>query len=111
MKKYSISFEYDEERIKALKKYLEVKETTLETEILRAVDSLYSKTVPVGVREYIALMSGMEPTPKKPAAIHAKGQSTASNVVGGKQSMTETPGTDAIDDHSIGLEAHGGDPQ
>ena len=68
MKKYSVSFEYDEERIKALKKYLEGKNSNLETEIFKAVDNLYNKTVPVGVREYLDLMAGVEPSPKKPSA-------------------------------------------
>lgn len=68
MKKYSVSFEYDEERIKALKKYLEAKNSNLEAEIFKAVDNLYNKTVPVGVREYLDLMVGVEPSLKKPPA-------------------------------------------
>ena len=68
MKKYSVSFEYDEERIKALKKYLEAKNSSLEAEIFKAMDNLYHKTVPAGVREYLDLMAGVEPSPKKPPA-------------------------------------------
>ena len=66
MKKYSVSFEYDEERINALKKYLEGKDSNLETEIFKVVDNLYNKTVPAGVREYLDLMAGVEPSLKKP---------------------------------------------
>ena len=53
---------------KALKKYLEGKSCSLEAEIFKAVDNLYNKNVPVGVREYLDLMAGVEPSPKNPSA-------------------------------------------
>ena len=68
MKKVSISISYDEERVKALNLYLEQREGKLEDELLKAVDALYTKTVPSNVREFIDLRSGTptQPTKKKP---------------------------------------------
>ena len=66
MKKANISVAFDEEKLSALKMYLGQKNTTVEKELAKALDVLYGKTVPAGVREFIALRSGEElPTEKK----------------------------------------------
>ena len=66
MKKANISVAFDEEKLSALKMYLGQKNTTVEKELAKALDVLYGKTVPAGVREFIALRSGAElPTEKK----------------------------------------------
>ena len=66
MKKANISVAFDEEKLSALKMYLGQKNTTVEKELSKALDVLYGKTVPAGVREFIALRSGAElPTEKK----------------------------------------------
>ena len=66
MKKINISITFDEEKLTALKMYLGQKNMTVEKELTKALDVLYSKTVPAGVREFIALRSGAEsPTEKK----------------------------------------------
>ena len=66
MKKDQINVAYDSEKLSALKMYLSQKNTTVEKELAKALDALYGKTVPVGVREFIALRSGAEsPTEKK----------------------------------------------
>lgn len=60
MKKTTITFSYDEEKVKALRLYLELKGSKLEDELTKIIDTLYTKTVPVGVREYIAMSFGEE---------------------------------------------------
>ena len=66
MKKANISVAFDEEKLSALKMYLGQKNMTVEKELQKALDALYGKTVPAGVREFIALRSGeVSPTEKK----------------------------------------------
>lgn len=65
MKKISISVSYDEEKLSALKLYLEQKDMQVETELEKSLDTLYQKTVPAGVREFIDLRSG-NPEPLVP---------------------------------------------
>ena len=66
MKKVNITVAFDEEKLSALKMYLGQKNMTVEKELQKALDALYGKTVPAGVREFIALRSGEGiPTEKK----------------------------------------------
>ena len=66
MKKANISVAFDEEKLSAIKMYLGQKNTTVEKELSKALNVLYGKTVPAGVREFIALRSGeVSPTEKK----------------------------------------------
>ena len=66
MKKDQIAINYDGEKLSALKMYLGQKNTTVEKELTKALDALYGKTVPAGVREFISLRSGTEsPTEKR----------------------------------------------
>ena len=58
MKKVTMTISYDEEKLSALKLYLEQKDTQVETELIKSLDTLYQKTVPAGVREFIELRSG-----------------------------------------------------
>lgn len=66
MKKATITISYDEEKLNALKLYLSQKGTTVEDELNKDMDALYTKSVPVGVREFIEMRNGAPPT--KPAA-------------------------------------------
>ena len=66
MKKTTFNISFDEDKASALVLYLSQKGTSAEAELEKALDTLYSKTVPAGVREFIALRSGAElPTEKK----------------------------------------------
>lgn len=58
MKKTTLTVSYDEEKMAALKLYMEQKGTAVEKELAKALDTLYAKSVPAGVREFIALRSG-----------------------------------------------------
>ena len=64
MKKINIAIAFDEEKLTALKMYLGQKNMTVEKELEKALDALYGKTVPAGVREYLALRTET-PTDKK----------------------------------------------
>ena len=57
MKKTSITVSFDEEKLSALKLYLEQKGQKVETELEKSLETLYNKTVPTGVREYLSLRS------------------------------------------------------
>lgn len=65
MKKVSASISYDEEKLSTLRLYLEKKGMQVEEELTKALDALYVKNVPSGVREFISLRSGGEPSVPK----------------------------------------------
>lgn len=65
MKKVTISISYDEEKLSALKLYLDQKQMQVEEELTKALDALYCKNVPAGVRDYFNLRSGT-PEPVQP---------------------------------------------
>ena len=69
MKKTSITISYDEEKLSALKMYLTQRGVQVESELERSLETLYTKTVPAGVREFLEMKSGNTPKPapaKKP---------------------------------------------
>ena len=71
MKKTIFNVSFDEDRASALVLYLTQKGTTVETELEKSLDTLYTKTVPAGVREFIDMRSGAissssSSVPKKP---------------------------------------------
>ena len=74
MKKINITVEYDEEKLSALKMYLEQKGQTVEGELQKSLEGLYNKNVPSGVREYILLKA----EPSKPKSK----KSVISSVIG-----------------------------
>lgn len=63
MRKDSITIPYDEEKLAALRLYLEQKGQSVEQEMVSAADALYAKAVPSNVREFLDLRSGMEVKP------------------------------------------------
>lgn len=71
MKKTTFNISFDEDKAAALVLYLSQKDTTAEAELEKALDTLYSKTVPAGVRDFIDMKSGTSspsavPKPRKP---------------------------------------------
>ena len=58
MRKTTLSISVDEEKAKALRLYLERKDSKLEDEIIELFETLYTKIVPAGVREYIGMANG-----------------------------------------------------
>lgn len=59
MKKTNITVSYDEEKTTAMRLYMEHKKLRLEEELEKAMDSLYTRNVPVGVRDFIDMKSGI----------------------------------------------------
>jgi len=66
MRKASITISFDEEKLSALKMYLEQKNMNVEDELEKAVDILYTKNVPAGVRDFIDMKSGAQKTAPVP---------------------------------------------
>lgn len=58
MRKTSITISFDEEKLSALKMYLEQKNMKVEDELEKSLDTLYTKNVPAGVRDFIEMKSG-----------------------------------------------------
>jgi len=77
MKKTTFNISFDEDKASALVLYLSQKGTSAEAELEKALDTLYSKTVPAGVRDFIDMKSGIAsppavPKPKKPRSPKAE---------------------------------------
>jgi len=53
MKKESITIQMEAEKLRAVKRYMEKKDTDLEQELCDHLQRLYEKLVPANVREYI----------------------------------------------------------
>ncbi|MDR0851761.1 MAG: DUF6103 family protein [Clostridiales Family XIII bacterium] len=66
MKKTTVTFTYDEEKMNAVKVFLAQKNSSVEEEGVIFLDALYKKIVPASVREFIDLKGGGEPEKKKP---------------------------------------------
>ncbi len=89
MKKTNITIGYAEEKLAALNLYLEQKKLTVEDELGKALEALYTKNVPAGVREFIEMRAGLPPasasTPKakkpKPSPPSAVGAASVSQEV------------------------------
>lgn len=69
--KKTVSVPFDDEKLSALRLYLEQKGTTVEAELASACEMLYTKTVPGNVREYIGLKAGA-PKPAQKKALSPK---------------------------------------
>lgn len=68
MKKTTFNISFDEDKAAALVLYLSQKDTTAEAELEKALDTLYSKTVPAGVRDFIDMKSGTSSSSAVPKA-------------------------------------------
>lgn len=66
MKKINLTVSYEEEKVKALRWYLEQKGTKLEDELVKAVDMLFNKNVPANVRNYICKDEDAPPAVEAP---------------------------------------------
>ena len=71
MKQINISVSFDDEKLRALNKYLKKKELTAEDELAAALLHLYEKHVPAAVREYIDEDDAVVPVKPKRTAKQA----------------------------------------
>ena len=53
MKQATIQITFEEEKLRALRRYIAKRDSTLETELQKAAQRLYEKVVPTAVQEYI----------------------------------------------------------
>lgn len=60
MKKDTVTFTYDSEKLAALKIYMAQKNIRLEDELEKSAEGLYNKTVPSNVRDYIAMKNNLK---------------------------------------------------
>lgn len=64
MKKTSVSIMYEDEKLNAVKMYMEQRDLDFKEELEKSVDSLYAKYVPANVREFIDMKGSQVKTPK-----------------------------------------------
>ena len=72
MKKVNLTISTDEEKVKALRLYLEKKDCKLEDELTKLFETLYTKIVPADVRGYISMSNGEETAPPTARTRRAK---------------------------------------
>lgn len=69
MKQATIQITFEEEKLRALRRYIAKRDSTLELELQKAAQRLYEKVVPAAVQEYISDCEqdeSMRKTQKKP---------------------------------------------
>lgn len=82
--KKNITVSYDEEKLSALKMYLEQKGQTVESELEKSLEALYTKNVPSGVREYLQLKAEPSKVKSKRSVISSAIGAAATEVADGK---------------------------
>ena len=61
MKQATVQFSFDEEKLDALKIFIDGKNVNIEAEMVQAMEELYAKYVPIRVREYISKKNLSDP--------------------------------------------------
>lgn len=64
MKKTSVSIMYEDEKLNAVKMYMEQRDLDFKEELEKSVDALYAKYVPANVREFIDMKDSQVKPPK-----------------------------------------------
>ena len=54
MKQANIQITFEEEKLRALRRYIATRDSTLEAELQKAAQRLYEQVVPAAVQEYIS---------------------------------------------------------
>lgn len=76
MKQTNIQFDFDADKLEAIRLFLAQKSGTVEGSLEDYMEQLYTKTVPANVREFIAMKAGQEPedtaAARKPAPSRKK---------------------------------------
>ena len=65
MKQANIQITFEEEKLRALRRYIAKRYSTLEAELKKAAKRLYEKVVPAAVQEYISDCEQDEPMRKQ----------------------------------------------
>ena len=64
MKQANIQITFEEEKLRALRRYIAKRDSTLEAELQKAAQQLYEKVVPAAVQEYISDCTQDDPVRK-----------------------------------------------
>lgn len=87
MRKANITVTFDADKLSAVKMYMEQKKLSFEAEMEKAVETLYGKYVPAGVREFIEMCAESKPpiktkrpTPSPSSAVGAAQASDGDTV-------------------------------
>ena len=64
MKQANIQITFEEEKLRALRRYIAKRDSTLEAELQKAARRLYEKVVPAAVQEYISDCTQDDPVRK-----------------------------------------------
>lgn len=64
LRKVNVTFSYEDEKLSAIKMYMEQKDTDFTEELVKAVEGMYSKYVPLTVRDFIDMREKNKPSPK-----------------------------------------------
>ena len=64
MKQTNIQITFEEEKLRALRRYIAKRDSTLEAELQKAAQRLYEKVVPAAVREYVSDCTQDDPVRK-----------------------------------------------
>ena len=64
MKQATIQITFEEEKLRALRRYIAKRDSTLEAELQKAAQRLYEKVVPATVQEYISDCTHDDPVRK-----------------------------------------------
>lgn len=72
MKQTTITIKYEEEKLNALKQYMEKKDANLEEKLGDVLGKLYEKYVPQAVREYIESRESVPPAIRRANKTAAK---------------------------------------
>lgn len=80
MKQAVVTIKYDEEKLNAIKQYMEKKDADFETELNDVLGKLYEKYVPQAVREYIESRGDVPPAIRKANKPTIRGGSNSGTV-------------------------------
>ena len=64
MKQANIQITFEEEKLRALRRYIAKRDSTLEAELQKAAQRLYEQVVPAAVQEYISDCTQDDPVRK-----------------------------------------------
>lgn len=77
MKQGTVTIKFDEEKLNAVKQYMEKKDADIDMELTDVMNKLYEKYVPQAVREYIESKGNVPPAIKKSAKSTRKNPTTS----------------------------------
>ena len=69
MKKTTVQFSFDDEKLQAINLYMKEKSANLDEEMDGFLEKIYEKYVPANVRQFIELKNSVKGNPKPPRSV------------------------------------------